>query len=280
MGPSLLFVNILIAFAMMINTLWADDIEPGPFTQQQCVACHKVSHPQLVEDWHKSSHANVKPAVGCHDCHSNKHGNSPSSRQNSTCIRCHGSFNKEAIKSYELSKHGIISKIEARQWDWSQPLADGNYRSPTCAYCHLHDGDHTMGGKKTELDPGIEPTIVESESAMERRISPCYDCHSPRFAATWFKSGEAMVAIGRMKYREGAEVAKKIEQLGRKRDINKADSLLTAMKKKHLQNIRLGIFHQSPDHQWWHGQPALDGDLLRLKGVLGDLKREKQIDPW
>jgi hypothetical protein len=30
---------------------------------------------------------------------------------------------------------------------------------------------------------------------------------------------------------------------------------------------------QSPDYQWWHGQPALDGDLLRIKGAVGELYR-------
>ena len=42
---------------------------------------------------------------------------------------------------------------------------------------------------------------------------------------------------------------------------------------KHLRNVYLGIGHQSPDYQWWHGQPALDGDLLRIKDYIGELYR-------
>ena len=42
---------------------------------------------------------------------------------------------------------------------------------------------------------------------------------------------------------------------------------------QHLRNLRLGVAHQSPDYQWWHGHPALDGDLLRLKGAYDELVR-------
>jgi len=45
------------------------------------------------------------------------------------------------------------------------------------------------------------------------------------------------------------------------------------MQSLHLKNVYLGVGHQSPDYQWWHGQPALDGDLLRIKGALGELHR-------
>ncbi|MCK5263266.1 MAG: hypothetical protein KAJ92_06240, partial [Gammaproteobacteria bacterium] len=40
---------------------------------------------------------------------------------------------------------------------------------------------------------------------------------------------------------------------------------------QHLINVSLGAGHQSPDYQWWHGQPALDGDLLRIKGFISEL---------
>ena len=35
-----------------------------------------------------------------------------------------------------------------------------------------------------------------------------------------------------------------------------------------LRNLRLGAGHQSPDYQWWHGQPALDGDLIRIRNAV------------
>ena len=44
---------------------------------------------------------------------------------------------------------------------------------------------------------------------------------------------------------------------------------------RHLANVRLGAGHQSPDYQWWHGQPALDGDLIRLREVVARAAREE-----
>jgi hypothetical protein len=43
----------------------------------------------------------------------------------------------------------------------------------------------------------------------------------------------------------------------------------------HARNVRLGVGHQSPDYQWWHGQPALDGDLLRIKGLIAEHERRR-----
>jgi hypothetical protein len=39
------------------------------------------------------------------------------------------------------------------------------------------------------------------------------------------------------------------------------------------------VGHQSPDYQWWHGQPALDGDLLRIKGVVAERERRRIGQP-
>jgi hypothetical protein len=38
--------------------------------------------------------------------------------------------------------------------------------------------------------------------------------------------------------------------------------------------VRLGAGHQSPDYQWWHGQPALDGDLIRLRAAVAQAERD------
>lgn len=45
------------------------------------------------------------------------------------------------------------------------------------------------------------------------------------------------------------------------------------MQSLRLKNVYFGVGHQSPDYQWWHGQPALDGDLLRIKGAVSELHR-------
>ena len=267
---------IPIFCSLLVATAWAENAPTEPFTQSQCLECHENKHPETVTDWQASAHAATHPNVDCVTCHGERHeGAIARSRKNTLCTTCHGGMDGAVVQSYRLSKHGIISTLEAKYWDWSLPLADGNYRAPTCAYCHLHAGNHAMGGEREISNPLRDPGLEAVEAALERRASPCYDCHSPRFARTWFIRGESMAAIGRMKAREATAVAKNIYPFGDYESSKRASTILDSMIGKHLRNVRLGIFHQSPDHQWWHGQPALDGDLLRLKGILSDLQRQK-----
>jgi hypothetical protein len=46
----------------------------------------------------------------------------------------------------------------------------------------------------------------------------------------------------------------------------------------HLKNVRLGAGHQSPDYQWWHGQPALDGDLIRIRDRIAESRRRRALN--
>ena len=269
------FLIALVLSGWPLSLGWAEETPSGPFTQVQCLSCHEERNLEIVAGWRKSVHATVQPQADCLTCHGDRHGGAAArARRSQTCTSaCHGGPNGEATQSWRLSKHGVIASLEERNWDWSRPLADGNYRTPTCAYCHLHAGDHAMGGATVIADPLADPGAARLEETIERRSEACRDCHSPRFTATWFASGERMIAIGRMKAREGKAVLEWIDALDDPDASRQAATLWNDMVKHHLRNVRLGVFHQSPDHQWWHGQPALDGDLLRLKGILGNIQR-------
>ncbi|MBF0613357.1 MAG: hypothetical protein HQL55_19765, partial [Magnetococcales bacterium] len=220
--------KILLAGALLLMTSsgQADD----------CLSCHGERDGGLVQAWRESGHG--QQGVHCSACHGEEHDGQMAarSRQNGACLTCH----PRERSSYTLSKHGVIATIEQPSWNFSLPLREGNLRAPTCAYCHLHQGGH--GPPKGD----------------EHHQSPCLDCHSPRLVTTWFASGQRMLEIARMKTREAQTVVQEIA----KRDTEsarKADHLYQTMVHDHFYNVRLGIGHQSPDDQWWHGQPALDG---------------------
>ena len=86
-----------------------------------------------------------------------------------------------------------------------------------------------------------------------------------------------MVEIGRMKLREAEALVKAAGKTYPEDALIPVRKRLEAMR-AHLRNVRLGVGHQSPDYQWWHGHPALDGDLLRIKGLIGRLRREAMIE--
>jgi hypothetical protein len=100
----------------------------------------------------------------------------------------------------------------------------------------------------------------------------CGDCHAPRYIAEQTDTGLRMVEIARMKLREAREMMAHYQETPPAGDRRVLDALFSGMQ-VHGRNVRLGVGHQSPDYQWWHGQPALDGDLLRIKGAVTEPER-------
>jgi len=253
---------VLHTASAAIALLWlgATAAEPpsGRLAPAECIGCHEDSQPQLVADWRRSAHAAA--GADCVACHGDRHEAAAArARRDATCIDCHGERSPE-VHSYATSKHGVITGLSQR--DWKAPLRDANYRTPGCAYCHLHRGDHALEGGAA---PGATPGAV------------CYECHGPRYVARLWENGRSMIEVGNLKLREARElVAAHGDVLGA-RERKEADDALAAME-RHLRNLRLGVGHQSPDYQWWHGQPALDGDLLRLKGLVDAAARKRRLE--
>ncbi|MBF0183167.1 MAG: hypothetical protein HQM06_02095 [Magnetococcales bacterium] len=251
------WVMLLWLALLSSSSAWATE----PATTD-CGDCHRERDHTLWQAWQQSAH-NL-PDLDCRSCHGNSHNGQMAARarRDATCTTCH----QRQASSYLLSKHGVIATLAEPENRYDQPLADGNYRAPGCAYCHMHRGNHQTGREILPLLPRegcAEPTANQAE----RREEPCRDCHSPRLVTTWFQSGDRMVEIGRMKLREGAEVVARIAT-SEPAAMPQARALWQQMRDQHLANVRLGVGHQSPDDQWWHGHPALDGDLLRLKSLL------------
>jgi len=269
MGRGLL---LLITLCLADSAASAAGAPAGAFSQSECLACHEEISPALVADWRATAHA----AVECAACHGARHdGAAARARQDGACTGCHGGPDASLVRSHTTAKHGVIVAIEGQRWDWRRPLADANYRAPTCAYCHVHDGDHRVGRRiaRSENPAAADP-------ARERMAAVCGDCHSPRYVATLFAAGERMVEIGRMKLREATAVVAAVDRDFGDREageLAELHCLLTTMADTHLRNLYHGVAHQSPDYQWWYGQPALDGDLLRIKAAATRIARRAAL---
>lgn len=222
----------------------------GPFRQTECVQCHERHNPQLIAGWRNGPHGGTH----CAACHGERHGRLPAARGDVACTGCHGSAVEH---SYASSKHGVITTLEQDRWDWTASLERGNYRAPGCAYCHLHAGDHG--------------DTMDAARGRHVREWVCSGCHAPRYVADQFAAGAELLEIGRLKAEEAAGVAA-LHPEG-------AEALSELLKRvrKHLRNLRLGAGHQSPDYQWWHGQPALDGDLIRLRDAVAQAQRRSAL---
>ncbi|MBF0416788.1 MAG: hypothetical protein HQL86_00870 [Magnetococcales bacterium] len=242
----------------LVVTLWAGSAQVMAGT---CLECHRERDGALVTAWEKSRHAQA--GLGCEACHGAEHDGAMARRARPV-EACASTCHARERSSHMLSKHGVIALLEGERLDFSLPLKDGNQRAPSCAYCHLHDTEHDAGAGILPLIPLAAVSNASLTVRTEARAVPCRDCHSPRFVETWFSTGDKMVEIGRMKVREAETL------IARHEDVE-AGKILARMKDVHLSNVRLGVGHASPDDQWWHGHPALDGDLLRIKSRIGEI---------
>lgn len=242
----------------------------GVFDNQRCIQCHQLTERKLVDDWRNSIHAKSRPVIDCVSCHGDEHDKEKlNARRDSTCTECHGGEQGPVVHSYSSSKHGALMRIESNQQNWTKPLSMASYRMPGCGYCHMHSGSH-------DVSASVRTNSVEatsSEAAQDYVRAVCQDCHSPRYITRLLENGNAMLEIARKKVREADALIKQASSVFTGEELTQVRMQRVKMQ-QHLINVYLGVGHQSPDYQWWHGQPALDGDLLRIKGAISDLRRE------
>jgi mono/diheme cytochrome c family protein len=172
-----------------------------------------------------------------------------------TCVDCHAGA---AERSYALSKHGVIARIEAGR---------ERRRTPDCAACHAFEA------KAPAPQHYVKKT--SRTEAREQATAGCGACHSPRYVTEQLAAAQRGLAIGEMKRRE----AETLVELARKEvsaaELAQIEKLFATLRDQNLRELRLGLAHQSPDYQWWLGQAALDGSLLRIKGTLGEARRSQ-----
>ncbi|MDO8706390.1 MAG: multiheme c-type cytochrome [Sulfuricaulis sp.] len=250
----------------------------GQFTNAQCLSCHASRDAKLIAAWRASNHARTVPKADCVACHGTVHaGSLARARRDSACVGCHEKLNRAVVHSYATSKHGVLMRLEEAGYDWSQPLARGNYRAPGCAYCHLHAGEHDVSRSITPWVPLALSKTAVPDAELPAIMTVCGDCHAPRYIAEQAGVGARMLDIARMKLREAHDVVAHQRATLTPPDRAALDALFGGMQ-THARNVRLGTGHQSPDYQWWHGQPALDGDLLRIKGVVAEQERRRLVE--
>ncbi len=237
-------------------TMSEEAVAPGPFSDAECVTCHAERDPGLIKQWREGPHSPASK-VGCSSCHGDRHKDSnQKARKDHSCTGCHAG---PASHSYSTSKHGVINHLEETRQDWKQPLQRGNYRAPGCSYCHLHNNDHS--------------DTMAPERGPELSLWICAGCHSPRYAREQLASGKRLLQIADLKLKEGEELIASIVDAESETLAKLHQSLI-----QHRHNVLLGAGHQSPDYQWWHGQPALDGDLIRIRNAIQEIHVRKQLN--
>lgn len=171
------------------------------------------------------------------------------------CVECHGGA---AERSWALSKHGVIARIEAGR---------ERRRAPDCAGCHVVEARRSTA-------PHYDAKRSRAQ-AREAATETCRACHSPRYTTEQNAAAQRGLAIGDMKRREAEALVAAARKESSGEELAHIEKLFATLRDEDLRHLRLGLAHQSPDYQWWLGHAALDGSLLRIKGALGEARRNR-----
>lgn len=164
-----------------------------------CAQCHRIG------------------SVGCDSCHTRHKFSAAEARKPSACMSCHSGVDHRDYEVWENAKHGNIWHAEQQETDWTKPLARGNYRFPTCAYCHMPGGDHNTVRNTVYAAMGMQEVnrgAPEHQAKRDRWIGVCSDCHSSRFARAQLEYMDEAVGISFQKVREAKQILEDLYKEG------------------------------------------------------------------
>ena len=147
----------------------------------------------------------------CDGCHTRHQFKPSEARKPDTCGVCHMGVDHAEYEFWYNSFHGKIYMMEGDTWDWDKKMTPKNYRTPTCAYCHIgEDGNHNVQHMATDyahmgmflLDRGAP----QHKAKRDAWIKKCQGCHSPRFAAEQMYGMDEQINVSFTKWREAVGV--------------------------------------------------------------------------
>ncbi len=184
------------------TTIWAG--MPQREIAEGCTACHQNQNK-------------------CDTCHTRHEFSVVESRQPQACATCHNGIDHNNWEAYSLSKHGKVTEILGKTWNWNVQLKDahtkGGQTSPTCQSCHMeYQGkySHNMVRKVRWANypsvPGIADNIKSdwAEKRLDAWARTCANCHSERFARSYLELMDKATLQGLAKYQEAHKVVDKL----------------------------------------------------------------------
>ncbi len=190
---------------------------PRKVMEMGCDACHAQAGATDAKYWNEQQKKYVDTSSltyrnGCIACHTRHAFNLEEARKPEACYTCHMGPDHPNYEAYMSSKHGSIYVARGKEWDWSRPLADAKWDTPTCAYCHMlyvaPDGTRTSSHNMTRKiiwGMGVQAasgelkdiTITpENQGKRNEMVKVCLTCHSEDKARGYLESADAHKLAG------------------------------------------------------------------------------------
>jgi hydroxylamine dehydrogenase len=190
---------------------------PRKVMEMGCDACHAQAGATDAKYWSEEQKKYVDTSSltyrnGCIACHTRHSFNLEEARKPEACYTCHMGPDHPNYEAYMSSKHGSIYVARGKAWDWSQPMAQARWDTPTCAYCHMlyvaADGTRTsshnmtrkiiwgMGVQAAGGDLKDITVTAENQAKRNEMIKVCLTCHSEDKARGYLESADAHKLAG------------------------------------------------------------------------------------
>jgi len=277
-----------------------------------CFACHGTR----VEFTNGQPDVGTWPNVGvgrqnpdgsfgsCTSCHTRHRFSVVEARKPEACDQCHLGPDHPQIEIYNESKHGTIYHAEGNSWNWAPDdhhwIAGRDYRSPTCASCHMSEGIHISKTHDVterlswELQAPLTIRPAEFKAFPARTVwvderkkmtSICMQCHSQEWTLGHFNNLDSTISNYNNIY--FVPISRLMNELYQTGVISESSYFDDDIEWEFYEfwhhegrRARMGAAMMAPDYAWWHGFYELKHRFNNIKVMTVELKRQSELENY
>jgi len=208
---------------------------PRKVMEMGCDPCHAQAGATLPAYWDEEGQkytdtSSLTYRNGCMVCHTRHQFSAEEARKPEACHTCHMGPDHPNFEAYMSSKHGSIYSALGDGWDFSVPMAESEWETPTCAYCHMlyvdEEGNRSTSHNMTRKiiwGMGVQPAggqladitqTPENQTKRNEMIRVCMTCHSEDKARSYLESADAHKLSGDALVVEAREVLAELYEQG------------------------------------------------------------------
>jgi hypothetical protein len=223
----------------------------------------------------------------CGACHGRHDFTAAMARRAEACGSCHVGPEHPQMEIYKASKHGAIYVANGDNWQWdpaaSNWTAGLDYRTPTCAACHISGSgnmpsNHDVGQRlswELQAPLTVRPEGNDWQAARQRMEAVCSRCHSPSWTNSHFRRLDRVVSEYNQAYYQ--PLAQKLDTLYRSGVLDRSRRVDEALEvqadefwRREGRRAKMGAAMMAPDYAWWHGFYELK---KRYSAIMADAEK-------
>jgi hypothetical protein len=213
----------------------------------------------------------------CSSCHTRHRFSVMEARKPEACGQCHLGPDHPQIEIFMESKHGDIYTAHGDEYNWNAApgtwTAGVDYRSPTCAACHIsgtgtvltsHDVTERLAWE-LQAPLTIRPSEFQAfpaktdwQTERQKMGEVCKQCHGKTWTDGHFSKMDRVVEEYNEVYFKPAK--KTLDELYEKGLLDKSKFFDERLEVEYYElwhhegrRARMGAAMMAPDYSWWHG---------------------------